>query len=71
MLADVLDALWGGDETRIVVTTDLSHYHDDATAKAIDRDDRRRVVARTAQLATGPGLRRRRRARPARGRPPP
>ena len=50
VLADVLDALWGGDETRIVVTTDLSHYHDDATAKAIDRETAEAIVARTTQL---------------------
>jgi MEMO1 family protein len=50
VLADVLDALWGGDETRIVVSTDLSHYHDDATAKAIDRGTADAIVARTARL---------------------
>jgi MEMO1 family protein len=49
-LADVLDALWGGDETRIVVSTDLSHYHDDATAKSIDRQTADAIVARTAHL---------------------
>jgi hypothetical protein len=37
VLAAVLDRLWGGDETLIVVSTDLSHYHDDRTAKALDR----------------------------------
>ena len=46
VLADVLDALWGGDETRIVVSTDLSHYHDDATAKAIDRETADAIVTR-------------------------
>ncbi len=35
-VADVLEALWGGDETLIVVSTDLSHYCDYATAKAMD-----------------------------------
>ncbi|MGR9116809.1 MAG: AmmeMemoRadiSam system protein B [Gammaproteobacteria bacterium] len=33
----VLDKLWGGDETLIVVSSDLSHYHDYATAKQLDR----------------------------------
>ena len=37
MLATVLDRLWGGDETLVVVSTDLSHYHDHATAQALDR----------------------------------
>ena len=31
-VAEVLDRLWGGDETLIVVSTDLSHYRDYATA---------------------------------------
>jgi AmmeMemoRadiSam system protein B len=32
----VLADLWGGDETVIVVSSDLSHYHDHTTAKTID-----------------------------------
>ena len=51
VLADLLDALWGGDETRIVVSTDLSHYHDDATAKAIDRETADAIVGRRERLA--------------------
>jgi hypothetical protein len=35
-VARVLDALWGGPETLIVVSSDLSHYHDYDTAKARD-----------------------------------
>ena len=35
-VAEVLEALWGGDETLIVVSTDLSHYHDYQTARAMD-----------------------------------
>jgi AmmeMemoRadiSam system protein B len=50
VLADVLDALWGADETRIVVSTDLSHYHDDATAKAIDRETADAIVTRSERL---------------------
>lgn len=33
---EVLDALWGGDETLIVVSSDLSHYHDYQSARVID-----------------------------------
>lgn len=33
----VLEELWGGDETLIVVSSDLSHYHDYATARRLDR----------------------------------
>ena len=32
----VLDTLWGGDETLIVVSSDLSHYHDYDTARKMD-----------------------------------
>lgn len=35
-VADVLEALWGGDETLIVISSDLSHYHDYDTAKQMD-----------------------------------
>ena len=31
-----LDAVWGGDETLVVVSSDLSHYQDYATAKRMD-----------------------------------
>jgi AmmeMemoRadiSam system protein B len=33
---ELLDSLWGGDETVIVVSSDLSHYHDYQTAKRMD-----------------------------------
>jgi AmmeMemoRadiSam system protein B len=33
---EVLEALWGGDETLIVVSTDLSHYYDYQTAQRLD-----------------------------------
>ena len=33
----ILEALWGGAETRIIVSSDLSHYHDHATAQQLDR----------------------------------
>ncbi|HEY7841614.1 MAG TPA: AmmeMemoRadiSam system protein B [Gammaproteobacteria bacterium] len=35
-VAEVLQLLWGGEETLIVISTDLSHYHDYATARHID-----------------------------------
>ncbi|MDP6692184.1 MAG: AmmeMemoRadiSam system protein B [Alphaproteobacteria bacterium] len=35
-VAEVLDLLWGGEETLIVISTDLSHYHDYDTAHAKD-----------------------------------
>lgn len=42
-VAEVLDALWGGDETRIVVSSDLSHYHGFAVAKELDADTSRAI----------------------------
>lgn len=37
-VADVLDHLWGKKETLIVVSSDLSHYLDDESAKRIDTE---------------------------------
>ena len=37
MVAQVLEAAWGGPETLIVISSDLSHYHDYASATARDR----------------------------------
>ncbi|MGC1509610.1 AmmeMemoRadiSam system protein B [Ketobacter sp.] len=36
-VARILDALWGADETLIVISSDLSHFHDYQTAQAIDK----------------------------------
>ena len=33
---EVLEAVWGGDETLIVISSDLSHYHDYKTAQSMD-----------------------------------
>ena len=44
-VAAVLDRLWGGEETLIVVSTDLSHYRDYAIAAALDRATADAIVA--------------------------
>ncbi len=36
-VAEVLRAVWGGEETLIVISSDLSHYHDYATAQQMDK----------------------------------
>jgi len=36
-VAEVLERLWGGPESLIVISSDLSHYHDYATAQRMDR----------------------------------
>jgi hypothetical protein len=35
-VAQVLHELWGGDETLVVISSDLSHYHDYDTARQLD-----------------------------------
>lgn len=35
-VAEVIERLWGGPETLILVSSDLSHYHDYATARRLD-----------------------------------
>jgi hypothetical protein len=45
VVADVLDAVWGGPETLVVASTDLSHYHDHATATVLDRGTAEAIVA--------------------------
>ena len=51
-VADVLDELWGGPETLIVVSSDLSHYHDHQTATARDRRTADAIVAGRADELT-------------------
>lgn len=44
-VAQVIDLLWGGDETLIVVSSDLSHYLPYARAQATDRATAQAIVA--------------------------
>jgi MEMO1 family protein len=44
-VAEVIDALWGGPETLILISSDLSHYHDYATARALDEETSRNIEA--------------------------
>jgi AmmeMemoRadiSam system protein B len=37
-VAEVIEALWGGEETLIVVSSDLSHYLSDDQAQRVDRE---------------------------------
>jgi hypothetical protein len=47
-VAAVLARLWGGPETVIVVSSDLSHYHDHETACRLDRETADVIEARQA-----------------------
>lgn len=41
---EVLEQVWDGDETLIVVSSDLSHYHDYATARRMDAATSQAIV---------------------------
>lgn len=47
-VAQVIERLWGGPETLIVVSTDLSHYHEYQEAKRIDGE----TISRISSFAT-------------------
>src|SRR5690606_8565062 len=39
------ETLWGGPETRIVISSDLSHYHSYSTARRLDGETAEAIVA--------------------------
>ncbi len=43
-VAEVLELLWGGDETLIVISSDLSHYHSYDEARAQDRQTSQAII---------------------------
>ena len=43
-VSEVLDRLWGGPETLIVISSDLSHFHPYALAQQIDRETIQRIL---------------------------
>ena len=43
-MAQLLDAVWGGEETLVVVSSDLSHYLSYASARARDRDTAQAIL---------------------------
>ena len=49
-VAAVLEVLWGGEETVIVASSDLSHFHSYADARAIDAQTTERIEARRTTL---------------------
>jgi len=42
-VSEVLEILWGGPETLIVISSDLSHYHDYITARQLDKATSRTI----------------------------
>jgi len=49
-VAAVIDRLWGGVETLILVSSDLSHYHPYDQARAIDRGTVEEILALTSAI---------------------
>jgi AmmeMemoRadiSam system protein B len=43
-VAEVLELLWGGDETLVVISSDLSHYHPYDVAKRVDHDTAQAIL---------------------------
>lgn len=52
-VAALLEAVWGGPETLVVVSTDLSHYHDARTARRLDAATARAIES-LDERALGP-----------------
>ena len=50
-VAEVLDALWGGAETLIVVSSDLSHYLSYGDAQAVDRATAKAILGLASDLS--------------------
>ena len=46
----VLEALWGGPETLVVISSDLSHYHPYAEGRAIDEKTTAKILALSGGL---------------------
>lgn len=49
-VAEVLNTVWDGLETLIVVSSDLSHYHDYQTAQRVDADTSKKICCLQADL---------------------
>jgi hypothetical protein len=50
-VAEVLERLWGGPETLIVVSSDLSHYLPYANAQAVDRATAKAILALATDIS--------------------
>jgi AmmeMemoRadiSam system protein B len=51
-VAEVLEAAWGGEETVVVISSDLSHYLPAETAERVDRDTAARILALAGPLTS-------------------
>lgn len=51
LVADVMDAVWGGPETLVLVSSDLSHYLSYGDAKEVDENTCRRILNKETTLS--------------------
>ncbi|MEQ1528631.1 MAG: AmmeMemoRadiSam system protein B [Methylococcales bacterium] len=49
-VGQVIETLWGGPETLLVISSDLSHYHDYSTAKQLDELTSARIEHKQLEL---------------------
>jgi MEMO1 family protein len=49
-VAQVIDAMWGGPDTLMLVSSDLSHYHTWEEARQLDAETSRAIVERRSDL---------------------
>ncbi len=52
-VSEILDQLWGGPETAIIVSSDLSHFHDYATARARDEETTQGIERLSSDVCQG------------------
>ncbi len=50
-VAEVLETVWGGDETLIVISSDLSHYLPYTTAQLVDKETAQSILALRQPIA--------------------
>ncbi len=50
-VAEVLETVWGGDETLIVISSDLSHFHSDDEARVLDGETVDAILALKPRLS--------------------
>jgi AmmeMemoRadiSam system protein B len=50
-VAAVIDELWGGDDTLVVISTDLSHFHSYQDAQQLDASTCERILQKSSDLS--------------------
>ncbi|MCL1049063.1 AmmeMemoRadiSam system protein B [Shewanella abyssi] len=52
LMAELLELVWGGEETLIVVSSDLSHFHPYDEAKRLDRQTCQKILANNCDISS-------------------